>query len=153
MNFLKRQIVLALVAFLVMVGALAVFAQTTTTVPAVYDGQTLMGSKLRAAFTAICAAIDTKPDKTQLVVTRSTTVIPASQTIVIPGTTSFANITAATATGVHTLSIGTSGAVDGQVMYILNSDASPTAGLAVINQNKVGVIFFASPSWRLVADE
>jgi len=148
----KRQIALALVAFFVIVGAFAVFSQTTTTVPAVYDGQMLVGQKLRAAFTAICAAIDTKPDKTQLAVTRATA-IPASQTIAIPGTTSYAYISAATATGVHTLSIGTTGAVDGQVMYIFNADASPTAGIATISANSIGVVFFASPSWRLISDE
>lgn len=153
MKSFNRQVALALVAFFVMVGAFAVFSQTTTTVPAVYDGQTLMGSKLRAAFTAICAAIDTKPDKTQAVLTKYATDVVATDPITLPGNTSFVRIDATTVTSTPTISISTTNSIEGQILYVYNGNASATDGIATISSGKMAQFFYASGAWRLISDE
>lgn len=141
-----RNFLIGLVAFVLVVGLAVAHAQTIEGVPVIREGEYPTGNKLIRIF-------DSKINKAQAVYTKYSTDVVATDPITLPGNTSFVRIDATTVTSTPTISISSTGAVEGQVLYVFNGNASATDGIATISSNKMAQFFFASGAWRLIADE
>lgn len=74
--------------------------------------------------------------------------ISAASVISIPATPSFVIITSDGVASGNSISIATSSACDGQLMFISNRDANTTTGDIALTQGQVGLMFFASATWH-----
>lgn len=138
-----KKIALCMVLFFLSLAACAVFGAEAQTLPVMRQGERPDGLDIR---TGLLMRLDNiKP------VIASFTTVSASDTIVVPVTYSYCRIADNATPSTNILSLAA--ASEGMLLYIFNNDASATSGIATISSGKCGQLFYASGSWRLIADE
>ena len=73
--------------------------------------------------------------------------------VIYPALQSFVMIDNNTANATNSFTATTTGAVDGQLLYIYNDSATSTSGIATITTQKIGVLMYADSKWVMVSDE